>query len=258
MQNQLLMLMISQLDIQIKEWQSVKNKYAKPKGGWIKTLRIALGMSAEQLADRLGLTRGRIVQLEAAESNETVTLKTLNEAASALGCELIYAIVPKHNGSLKDIIETRAEQVSKDQVARVAHSMSLEAQTVNVDSLKMQQELLKRNLTNQLSKKLWESSSTPNKLAKVLYEQLLKHNEPMQIEQNLKNDPEFISYIKKALIDHEKNINKEKIQNKFNDLEYMKALQHALVRYSRHTEKNKKENDLLEKLIETLKKKNQP
>jgi predicted DNA-binding mobile mystery protein A len=218
-------LTINQVDRQLREWQAVKNKYGKPKVGWIKTLRTALGMSAEQLADRLGLTRGRVVQLETSESHNTVTLKTLNEAANALGCELVYAIVPKRNATLKDLIDKKAEQVSKDQVARVAHTMSLEAQTVDADSLKIQQEMLKENLKKQLGKKLWELPNNPNKLAKTVYEQLLKNNKITAVEKNLKNDPEFT-----------------------------KALQHALSRYAKNI-KSRKKNEVLEKVIKNLKKK---
>src|SRR5688572_12976007 len=117
-------LTIHQLDRQLKEWQVIRNKYGKPRPGWVKTIRTALSMSAEQLATRLGLTRGRITQLESAETLNAVTLRTLEEAANALGCELIYAIVPKGNSTLEGILKTRAEQVAKERVAQVAHTMS--------------------------------------------------------------------------------------------------------------------------------------
>lgn len=227
-------LTIKQLDRQLRDWQAIKNKYGKPKAGWIKTLRMALGMSAEQLADRLGLTRGRIAQLEAAEPHEAVTLKTLNEAANALGCELVYAIVPKHNGSLQDIIEARVEQISKNQVARVAHSMSLEAQTVGIDTLKSQQEELKKELRNQVNKKLWVTSNNLNKLAKAISMQLLKNKEIIPTKKDLKNDPEFTSYLQKALMENKLKNNPD---NKLNDPEYIKALQNAIARYSRNIKK---------------------
>lgn len=244
-------IIISQIDRQLKEWQAVKNKYAKPRDGWIKTLRLAFGMSAEQLANRLGLTRGRIVQLETAESNETVTLKTLNEAASALGCELVYAIVPKHNGTLQNIIETRAEQVAKEQVARVAHSMSLEAQTVNANTLKTQQEELKRNLQHQINKKLWESSENFNKLAKTIVMQLLKKKKTISAELTVKNNPAFMAVLQKSLLEHGYANNQNDVQFNSNPA-YQKALQNALLRYARNV---KKQHDPLEKLIKNLNRK---
>lgn len=161
-------LTIKQLDKQLRDWQEIKNKYGKPRAGWIKTLRVALSMSAEQLANRLGLTRGRINQLENAEIHSAVTLRALEEAANALGCELIYAVVPKDHSTLEEIIQTRAKQVAKERVAQVAHTMSLEAQSVDMDALKIQQDELAKNLTEHLNKKLWETPVKQSKQPELL------------------------------------------------------------------------------------------
>ncbi len=158
-------LAITQLDEQLKEWQALNNKYGKPRAGWIKTLRVALCMSATQLANRLGLTRGRINQLENAEINDAVTLRALKEAANAMGCELIYAMVPQDNSTLEGIIKTRANQVAKEQVAQVAHSMALEAQSVDPDMLNIQKDMLAKNLIEHQIKKIWE---IPNAQADLL------------------------------------------------------------------------------------------
>ncbi|OGT38082.1 MAG: hypothetical protein A3F12_03145 [Gammaproteobacteria bacterium RIFCSPHIGHO2_12_FULL_38_14] len=161
-------LTIKQLDQQLKEWQALNKKYGKPRAGWIKTLRVALSMSAEQLARRLGLTRGRINQLENAEVHDAITLRTLKEAANALGCELVYAIIPKGDSSLENIIRTRAEEIAKERVERVAHSMSLEAQSVDPNILENQKEELVKNLIEHLNKKFWDSieEKNPTTLAK--------------------------------------------------------------------------------------------
>jgi predicted DNA-binding mobile mystery protein A len=156
-------LTIKQLDRQLKEWQTLSNKYGKPRGGWIKTLREALSMSSMQLASRLTLSRARIVQLENAEANDAVTLRTLRETADALGCELIYALVPKGSTSLEDIIKTQAEQIAKERVMSVAHSMSLESQSLDADMLQLQKDELAKNLTEHLNKKFWATPEKKNK-----------------------------------------------------------------------------------------------
>ncbi|TAK76793.1 MAG: mobile mystery protein A [Gammaproteobacteria bacterium] len=172
-------LAIKQLDRQLKEWQVVNSQSARPRAGWVKTLRVALSMSAEQLAKRLGLTRSRITQLESAEVRDAVTLRTLKEAANAMGCELVYAIVPKGNTTLESIIKEQAKEVAKERVASIAHSMSLEAQSLDADSLKKQQEQLVKSLMEHLNKKLWATSklsknSDQEKLRKKLIETLQK------------------------------------------------------------------------------------
>jgi len=151
-------LTIKQIDRQLNYWQSVRKKCGVPKTGWIKTLRVALSMSAAQFGDRLGLTRGRINQLENAEVNGRVKLRTLQEAANAIGCELIYAVVPKGNTTLENIIKKRAEKIAKEKIANVAHSMSLEAQSIDSKAIKIQKDLLIKELTDNLNKKLWENN----------------------------------------------------------------------------------------------------
>ncbi len=148
-------LIIKQLDKQLKEWQTVSRKYSRPRVGWVKALREALSMSAEQLAHRLQLKRGRIAQLENAEIHDAVTLRTLREVAEAMECEFVYAIVPKDKSTLESIIEARAEQIAKERVARVAHSMSLEAQAVEATVLKDQEKELAKSLLEHLNKKFW-------------------------------------------------------------------------------------------------------
>ncbi len=165
-------LTIRQLDQQLKEWQSLGKKYGRPRAGWIKTLRVALSMSAEQFASRLGLSRGRVNQLEDAEVHGSVTLRTLNEAANALGCELIYAIVPKGSSTLEDIIKTRAEQVAEERIANVAHSMSLEAQSLDADALKIQKDGLAKKLAEHLDKKFWAAPAKQTDLFQKLLEHL--------------------------------------------------------------------------------------
>lgn len=150
-------LAIKQLDRQLKEWWAVSKKYGRPRFGWVKTVRVALSMSVEQLANRLGVTRGRVAQLENAEVRGAVTLHTLMEVADALDCEFVYAIIPKKPSGLEGIIKTRADQVAAERVATVAHSMSLEAQSVNQDQLKQQSADLAKKLLEHLNKKLWSN-----------------------------------------------------------------------------------------------------
>lgn len=251
-------LTIIQLDKQLIEWQAVNNKYGKPRAGWIKTLRVALSMSAEQFASRLGLTRGRINQLESAEIHNAVTLRTLNDAANALGCELVYAIVPKGNSTLESIIKTRAQQIAKERVARVAHTMSLEAQSVDANTLKIQKDELTKSLMEHLNKKFWATPDKFSNLAEALYIQMQKNKEmDIPTKKSLKNDPIFINELKECLIQmqKEKNIYEPDLLNKLNDPEYINALKNALIRYQLNNKKQNKQADLLQKLIENLQKK---
>lgn len=146
------------MDKQLREWQILNQKYPCPKQGWVKTLRKALGMTAQQLAERLGLTRSRIVQLEEAEKDQAITLRVLKKAAEAMDCELIYVIVPKvslHGHTLKDIIEVKAAEVAENAVNNVSYSMYLENQEIKKNQrVRQKKELTKKLLAGSL-KKIW-------------------------------------------------------------------------------------------------------
>ena len=73
-----------------------------PSEGWLRTARKALGMSGAQLARRMGVTRARIANVEHAELSGSVTLKSMQAAAEALGCRFVYAIVPSQ--TVEDMI----------------------------------------------------------------------------------------------------------------------------------------------------------
>ena len=65
-----------------------------PERGWIATVRRALGMSAEQVAQRKGVSRNAVYQAERSEKDGAVSLKQMEMLAKAMGGRFVYAIVP--------------------------------------------------------------------------------------------------------------------------------------------------------------------
>lgn len=125
----------------------------RPSDGWIRSVRKALGMSVRQLAIRMGMTQQAVSQLEASELDDSVTLKTLRKAAEAMGCQLVYAIIPV-DGSLQDIVCGQATQKAKEIVTAVDHTMQLEAQ--GVGNLQAKIEETAEELSKTPNSKLWE------------------------------------------------------------------------------------------------------
>jgi predicted DNA-binding mobile mystery protein A len=115
------------LDKRFKQIQPVK-RYAAPVHGWIKAVRGALGMSTAQLAARLGVKQPSIVALEQSEAKGTIELATLRRAAEALGCTLVYALVP--NKPLESTVRERARVFAQHRGDAVEHTMLLENQKV--------------------------------------------------------------------------------------------------------------------------------
>ena len=100
----------------------------RPPKGWLRAIRDALGMTTAQLGKRLDVSQPRIVELEQSEVSGGVTLNTLQRAAEALGCRLVYALVPDR--PLSETVRERAELVATRQANAVAQSMRLEDQEV--------------------------------------------------------------------------------------------------------------------------------
>lgn len=96
------------------------------KRGYIREIRDALEMSSYQLADRMGLSRSTVKQLETNERNGSITLRSLTRAAEAMGCRLIYGFVPV--SSLEQIVDEQATRKAAEIASTVNRTMALEQQ----------------------------------------------------------------------------------------------------------------------------------
>jgi len=100
----------------------------RPARGWIRAIREGLGMTTAQLAKRLGVQQPRVIELERGEAEGNITVKSLERAAEALGCRLVYALVPEK--PLADTIHKQASLIAGKQLAAVEQTMQLESQGV--------------------------------------------------------------------------------------------------------------------------------
>ena len=133
-------------------WRSVSGA-PMPARGWLRAMREALGMSAVQLARRLGIARQAIHSLEHSEARRTITLASLERVANALDCDLVYAIVPR-----RPLAETRhlqARRKAERVLALVGHSMRLEAQAVPPDEHEYQIAELAERYVRESPRALW-------------------------------------------------------------------------------------------------------
>lgn len=87
--------------MQRRRWARILDRTAeqfanhqKPEKGWIATMRLALGMSAEQVALRKGVSRNAVYQAERSEKEGSVSIKQMENLAAAMDGTFVYAIVP--------------------------------------------------------------------------------------------------------------------------------------------------------------------
>jgi len=102
-----------------------------PPKGWTRAIRDALGMSARQLADRLGVVQQRVAEIERDELGGAATLKTMRRVAERLDCVFVYALIPLTG--LEQTLRKQARLVAKKRLSRVSHTMRLENQGLSDD-----------------------------------------------------------------------------------------------------------------------------
>ena len=140
----------ARLDERLKAFRPM-SRFKPPVKGWIRAIRQALGMTAEQLANRLGIKQPTLHNLERSEVKSSIELATLRRVAAALDCTLVYALVP--NQTLEKTVRGRARSFIRRRLAPVEHSMMLEDQKVdgNADENRVDEVLRETSPS-----KLWE------------------------------------------------------------------------------------------------------
>jgi predicted DNA-binding mobile mystery protein A len=111
----------------------------RPKKGWIRAIREATGITVREMARRLHKAPTVAARLEGSEAEYSISLGTLRQAADALGCQLVYALVPK-SGSIQELAEERTRNRAAENVRAVEHSMALEDQAVGRVEQKIEEE----------------------------------------------------------------------------------------------------------------------
>jgi predicted DNA-binding mobile mystery protein A len=131
-------------------------KNQRPPKGWVRAIRDALGMTTTQLGRRIGVSQPRVVELEQSEVSGGITLHSLQRAAQALGCRVVYALVP--DKPLAEMVRERAERIADQRASSVEHTMRLENQAVRDKSAARK---LREQIIEELSRRparLWDET----------------------------------------------------------------------------------------------------
>lgn len=118
------------LDQQTPAMHDARQRIRRPVKGWLRAVRDAVGLPQTEVARKLGVTRQSYTQLEQAEESRTITLKSLDKAAEAMDCEVVYFLVPKAAmgptfAGLAQVHDPQFKHLRKTE-----HSMALEGQAV--------------------------------------------------------------------------------------------------------------------------------
>jgi predicted DNA-binding mobile mystery protein A len=119
-------LRLTQLDRNLEPFART-HSVSRPKRGWLRAVREALGITLREVARKMRKTPQTVASFEKSEETHRITLQTLRHYAEAMDCELVYAIVPKAV-SMKQLAENRARERVESDVLAVEHTMALEDQ----------------------------------------------------------------------------------------------------------------------------------
>jgi predicted DNA-binding mobile mystery protein A len=144
-----------QLDASLQRLGPLLDVTAPPKG-WIRAIRDALGMTARQLANRLGVAQQAVARIEKEELAGSVTIKTIRRIAECLDCVFVYGFVPRT--SLEETVALQAKKVAGKRLAHASQTMSLENQALSRRENELALSDLVDELIRTLPSNLWNKS----------------------------------------------------------------------------------------------------
>ncbi len=147
-------LQLQQLNSKMLGFASLK-KVAMPPTGWIKAIRTAIGMSMQQLGNKLNVSKQGVMDIEKREKDGSITIKSLREIARAMDMQLVYGFVP-NDGSLDALIEKRATELATQIVMRTANTMKLEDQANSKKRIEAAIKERAKAIENEMPKFLWD------------------------------------------------------------------------------------------------------
>lgn len=147
-------LILEQMSDKVNRYNRLKDSQP-PLKGWIRAIREALGMSGVQFAKRLGVSAPRVAILEKTEVTGRVTIRSVRQAADALDCVFVYALVPR--SSLKETIRRQALEVARGQLKRTSHTMLLEDQQLSKDAMRNALDAAVEELLEAMPRDLWDT-----------------------------------------------------------------------------------------------------
>jgi predicted DNA-binding mobile mystery protein A len=87
----------------------------RPTNGLLRAVRRALGVPVAEVGAKLGVVESVVFAFETGELRGTIQMSSLSRVADALGCKVVYGLVPKHGQTLEALAaELLVKRVLKD------------------------------------------------------------------------------------------------------------------------------------------------
>jgi predicted DNA-binding mobile mystery protein A len=79
----------------------------EPTGGLLRAVREAMRIPLKEIAENVGVRRSSVWDMEKREETGTIQLRTLERMAEAMGCKVVYGVVPRNGKTLEELAEER-------------------------------------------------------------------------------------------------------------------------------------------------------
>jgi predicted DNA-binding mobile mystery protein A len=118
----------------------------------LRLIRIALGMTQKQLAQRVNMQQHAIARVENS-ANHDIRLGTLRKLAEGLQCELLISVIPKEK--ISKLIESRASKIAKEKIRHSLGNAAMESQSPDQKTISREIEQLKQEIIKKYRSSLW-------------------------------------------------------------------------------------------------------
>jgi hypothetical protein len=79
----------------------------EPTGRLLRAVREGLRVPLKEIEERMGVGRSAVFDLEAREETGAITLRSLERMAEAMGCKVVYGVIPANGMTLEELAEGR-------------------------------------------------------------------------------------------------------------------------------------------------------
>ncbi len=97
---------LRRLDLEMRSYRRAGLE-KNPTSGLLRAVRQVVRIPVEEVAKKIGMTDSGVFCLEAREVRGTITLRAMSQMAQAMGCKVVYGIVPEGGKTLEWLAEGR-------------------------------------------------------------------------------------------------------------------------------------------------------
>ena len=99
---------VARVKLDVEMWPFRKaGREKEPTNELLRAVRQSLGIKIKEITKEMGVDRSVVYGLEVGERKKTITLRSLGRMAEAMGCKVVYGVVPIDGGTLEHMAEER-------------------------------------------------------------------------------------------------------------------------------------------------------